>query len=67
MLVFVPARLHEKTDRVHPEDPADKKQTVDLAAHNCDTFLDSAVTVHPIHVGRGVVTANTLVGVQNQR
>jgi len=36
---------------------------VDLSAHNCDTLLDSAVTVHPIHVGRGVVTANTLVGV----
>jgi len=30
-----------------------KKQTVDPAAYNSDTFVDTAVTVYPIHVGEG--------------
>jgi len=43
---------------VHVEDPADKtqavpnrlKQTGDPAAASSDALVDSAVTIHPIHI-----------------
>jgi len=58
----------QKTDQVHVKSPVQRMQTtVHLALLNSSTFVDSAVTVCPIHIRlwRWVVTAHILVEIQD--